>query len=158
MPNDDRNGYTLIPFNSISFDGSSPAKLAVQFRFQFSPLSALMLDGFERVQELIGSEEFTFVVNGESFAVRLSDAIVLSSEVYKSLESDADCRLFGVTTAEAARFQRKRERERLCRTPFRRRLEGTRATVEGIQKRMQARRAVGTDNRRRRREGAIVGL
>jgi hypothetical protein len=74
-----------------------PAKLD----FQFSPFSALMRDGFERVHELIGSEEFTFVVNGESFVVRLSDAIVLSSEVFQSLESDAGFRLFGVTTTEA---------------------------------------------------------
>jgi hypothetical protein len=76
-------------------------QMATQLAFEFSPFSATLRDGFDRVQALLDCDEFTFIVNGDRFTVPLTDALLLSSRVYKSLQSDAAARSWTVTTTEA---------------------------------------------------------
>jgi hypothetical protein len=66
----------------------------------FSPFSALLRDGFDRMQEFVESEEFTFVVNGENFSVPLTEALLLSSKVCEIIRNEASCRSFRIDTGD----------------------------------------------------------
>jgi hypothetical protein len=66
----------------------------------FSPFSALLRDGFDRMQEFVESEEFTFVVNGENFSMPLTEALLLSFTVCEIVRNDASCRSFRIDTGD----------------------------------------------------------
>jgi hypothetical protein len=75
-----------------------PSASATESRFTFSPFTALLRSGFGRLQELIESEEMTFVVNGENFVVPLADALLLSSKVSENVRNDLNSRSFVICT------------------------------------------------------------
>jgi hypothetical protein len=68
---------------------------------QFSPLTALLRGGFDRIEEFIDREEFTFVVNSKSFVVPMTEAILISSKVYDSVRCDASVRSFRIESSDA---------------------------------------------------------
>jgi hypothetical protein len=68
----------------------------------FSPLSAFLRNGFNRMQEFFENEEMTFVVNGmKAFVVPLTEVLVLSSKICEMVRNDASCRSFCIDTGEA---------------------------------------------------------
>jgi hypothetical protein len=72
-----------------------------QLHLQFSPFAARIRDEFDRMQAFIGSDEFTFVVNGKGFVIRLTDALLLSSNVCEWMRNDVNCRSFEIETRDA---------------------------------------------------------
>jgi hypothetical protein len=101
-PPSNTNNLTPQTFQSTDQSWMANPLSQSKCRFQFSPFSALLRDGFDRMQEFIDTDRFTFVVNGQSFVVPLTDALLLSSRVCESLRNDCSCRSFRIETNEAS--------------------------------------------------------
>jgi hypothetical protein len=54
----------------------------------FSPSTAIIRDGIDRIMDLIPQVSFTFVVNGDPFEATLAEAVSLSPTLHESIQSN----------------------------------------------------------------------
>jgi hypothetical protein len=60
--------------------------------FRFSPLHAILQDGLDRMLDIVKTDDFTFIVNGESFKSTIAEAILISPKVHEMLRFDLSVR------------------------------------------------------------------
>jgi hypothetical protein len=65
--------------------------------FKATPFCVILEDGLERLFYFLKGDVFTFVVNGESLESTVAEAVLLSPNVYESLQSDPNIRTFVVS-------------------------------------------------------------
>jgi hypothetical protein len=64
------------------------------------PFFAVVQDGLTRLFEFIGSERFTFLVNGEKYDSTVAEAILVSPSVSEALKQDSTIRTFIISGSD----------------------------------------------------------
>jgi hypothetical protein len=67
---------------------------------KFSSFHAILQDGFDRLLELIPSDEFTFIVKGEELKITLFEAVLISPIISERLKTDPTNHVFHIESDE----------------------------------------------------------
>jgi hypothetical protein len=78
-------------------------------QFHQSPLFVALQNGFERLLEVIKSDEFVFIINGESHKSTVLEVILISPNIHENLRSSPGSFTFcindeNITTKDFNRF------------------------------------------------------
>jgi hypothetical protein len=65
-------------------------------RLNISPLFLTLQDGLERLFEVIQSEQFEFIVNGEELKITIAEAVLISPTIHQRLQFCPEIRTFRI--------------------------------------------------------------
>jgi hypothetical protein len=63
-------------------------------QFKFTPFYAIVSDGFDRMLDVVETEEFTFSVNGSSVKSNVAEAVLISPKIHDLILNDRSIRSF----------------------------------------------------------------
>jgi hypothetical protein len=64
---------------------------------KFLPFYAILQDGLTRLFEVVKSDEFRFIVNGDSFESSVAEAVLISPTIHEVLQNDQSRRTFVIS-------------------------------------------------------------